>query len=372
MKKTVKIILITSIIIGFICIFICTGYPNPSKITLNENYCEIYIDGGYRLYATVEPMEVRNSKVVWSSSDNSIVSVDEKGYISGVSLGEALVTARTTNNMKAVCRVKVKPHRVIDVELEYDYYDNIAVGETATFTAIVKPEYATFKNVVWSSSNPSVVSVDQSGNIVALSVGEANIIATADGVSAGYTIHVKNNIEADSIEFTSWCSSLQPNESFQFKCSLEPANITDQTLTWTSSNEGVATVDENGNVTAIAPGFTTITVRTSNDIVVDRLIEVFVKATSIQITGYEDLDVVDGVLAMRFGSSVQLSCIVSPTNATHTNVKWSLDVPKYHEKYVTITDDGLLTINSFITVTVVAEIDGCKSTIKIQGTYLPN
>ncbi len=132
---------------------------------------------------------------------------------------------------------------------------SIARGGTTTLTATVGPHNATDKTVVWSSSNSSVVTVEK-GTVSAVAVGTATITATASGKTATCEVTVTPK-GITSIRLEQGAAELNINEVFTIVSSVEPADA-DETLTWSSSDENVAKV-ENGKITAVGKGKATIT-----------------------------------------------------------------------------------------------------------------
>ena len=132
-------------------------------------------------------------------------------------------------------------------------------GESMTLSAEVTPEDAT-DAVTWSSSDASVATVDQNGNVTAVGVGTATITATAGDCSATCEVTVTIPfIPVSGITLSQNTASLFVDESMTLSAEVTPEDATDKTVTWSSSNVSVATVDQNGNVTAVGVGTATIT-----------------------------------------------------------------------------------------------------------------
>ena len=143
------------------------------------------------------------------------------------------------------------------------------VGGTATLTATITPNNATNPNVTWSSDNQNVATVDQNGEVTAVSAGTATItVTTADG---GKTATCEVTVTAASVPVTGVTlsqnqASLYYNRTpntLTLTATVTPDNATNQAVTWTSSNPSVATV-KNGVVTAVAPGIAVITATTQD------------------------------------------------------------------------------------------------------------
>lgn len=141
----------------------------------------------------------------------------------------------------------------------------LTVGESSQLSATVLPSDAKDKTVSWTSSNQSVASVNSSGLVNALTEGTATITASAGGKSGSCQVTVsKGVVVISSIELDQSEISLVEGESIVLNVIVKPDNATDKTVTWSSSETSVATVDESGKVTAIAKGQATITAQAQN------------------------------------------------------------------------------------------------------------
>ena len=137
----------------------------------------------------------------------------------------------------------------------------MTVGDTHTFRATVSPTNATDKSVTWSSSAPTILSINaQSGAAEALAEGSATITARAGDVSASISVEVVAAVvEVESVTISpETVEPLLPEEQVQLSATVTPDNATDKSVAWESLNEDVATVDQTGLVTAVAEGEATI------------------------------------------------------------------------------------------------------------------
>lgn len=221
-------------------------------------------------------------ELVWSSSDDSVVTVDETGLVTAVGAGEADVTAASEKADLSVTthiKVVILPQGVTAPEtlrLEINGETTRALG------AVMTPEDATDVKLVYESSDESVATVDEAGNVTAVGVGECTIVTTIaadapataeDGELDIGTLIAPENARAETkvtvvkrpeaITLDSAEGVLSVGSSHTIRATVTPSDATDQALTWTSSNEAVATVSETGKVTAKAEGSATITVCTS-------------------------------------------------------------------------------------------------------------
>ncbi len=155
------------------------GIP-VTGITLKEKTATVSIGGTKQLTATVTPANAANKMVSWSSSDNSVATVDASGLVKGVKNGKAVITASAGGGkFKAECSVTVQEgytHVVIS-----GYRTLSTVGNSYQFSAKVYPSNMPNQTVTWSSSDTSVAKVDKNGKVTAMGTGKAVIKATANG-----------------------------------------------------------------------------------------------------------------------------------------------------------------------------------------------
>ena len=201
--------------------------------------------------------------VEWTSSDESVATVDATGMVVAVSAGEADITASVTDSeMSAVCKVTVKV-AAKDITVPDNLDVKLNDGNETTVEATVSPADATDVKVGYASTDEAVATVDKDGRVQVLQPGECDITTTLmqDGEKVTEkTTHVKAFYEVESITLDSNEGKLTVGNSHTIKATVAPEEIADETIvTWASSDEKVATVDENGKVTAIAAGEATIT-----------------------------------------------------------------------------------------------------------------
>lgn len=150
-----------------------TVTPTTGSVTVGEQLT---------LTAAVAPTDATNKSVTWSSSDDTIATVED-GVVTGVSAGDATITVTTVDgSFTATCGVTVEAATVAVTGVAVSpTSDSIAVGETLTLTATVAPENATNKAVTWSSSEATVASVED-GVVTGVAAGDATItVTTVDG-----------------------------------------------------------------------------------------------------------------------------------------------------------------------------------------------
>ena len=161
----------------------------------------------------------------------------------------------------------VVPVPILSLTVLADKTTLTKAGETAQLTAQIIPESATNKNVTWKSSDESVATVDETGKVTAVANGTATITATAEdgGKTASVDMTVKIEKPVTEIALSADKTTLtKAGETAQLTVKVTPEDADAQEFTWKSDKESVATVDENGKVTAVANGTAVITVTTKD------------------------------------------------------------------------------------------------------------
>lgn len=201
--------------------------------------------------------------VEWTSSDESVATVDATGMVVAVSAGEADITASVTDSeMSAVCKVTVKV-AAKDITVPDNLDVKLNDGNETTVEATVSPADATDVKVSYASTDEVVATVDKDGRVQVLQPGECDITTTLmqDGEKAvEKKTHIKAFYEVEGITLDKTEGVLTAGNTVTLNAAVLPEEVADETtVTWTSSDEKIATVDENGKVTAIAAGEATIT-----------------------------------------------------------------------------------------------------------------
>ncbi len=204
------------------------------------------------------PENAENKSVVWSSSDEAVVTVEE-GVLTAVAAGDAVITADCDGvTDECIVTVNEKDIEVESVELNKTEAE-LVVGETLRLEATVLPEEASGLTVTWSSSASEIVSVDDEGNVSALSEGKATITAEAGGVTATCDVTVSSaSIPVESVTVSEESIEIKIGETFTLTATVLPENAEDKTVTWSSSDNAIATVSDDGVVTGVAVGNATI------------------------------------------------------------------------------------------------------------------
>jgi len=198
---------------------------------------------------------------------------------------------------------------------------SIEIGATLQLNIEISPKEAEQISVKWESNDPTIASVDAMGKLTALSEGSAIITVSSNDTdkTATFTINVsKKQIPLTSLGMNFQTYKLAQNETIKLECTLVPVDATDAEIKWTSSDDEIATVDENGLVTSIALGDVTITAQ-SKEIKATCDIKVFVPVQNITITQTTN--------SIEIGAILQLNADVLPKEAGNISINWESNEP---------------------------------------------
>lgn len=313
------------------------------------------------LKPTVLPADATNKNVVWSSSNTNVATVNGNGKVTSVGNGTATITATTEDGQKSVeCLVTVKiPIKVEEITLNRSQIIMTEKGEKQKIQTFITPPDATNPTIVWKSSDTSVASVDTDGTVTAVKNGTTTITATTeDGnymaaceVTVEIPIHVSEvQLNEKQIQFTGL------GETKQLNATVGPENATNKAVLWSSDNEEVAFVDDDGVVTAAGEGTAVITVTSLDQKITDSCIVTVV--LPIKVTGIKLNQ--SSITFTKIGERITLTPSISPENATNQKVSWSSN----DTEVAIVSDDGEVTaVGEGKTVIIALTEDGHKSAV---------
>ena len=327
-------IICTNVDTGLTAYCIVTVTQPVTGITLNSDYQELWVGAKYAIIPSIEPIDAENKKVTYLSSDTSVATVDENGVVTALKGGNCVIEVTTDEcHLTAACTIVVKEYVSTITLSENNKFMN--VGATGKLIATVGTDTATNKNIVWSSSDNSICSVDQEGNLSAESVGNAVITATAadgSGVTDSCIIRVVNPVTG--IEVVPDSLRLFVGDSQKLGVNVYPDNATIKDVVWKSANESIAVVDEDGEVFAISSGKVKITATSQDGNNIKGICWVYVtprvNISSLRINSKE--------IYMLTGRTRQLSVIVRPAVNNDSYEWYSSDTG-----IVTVDGNGVIT-----------------------------
>ena len=310
------------------------------SVTLSESELTVQVGKSIRISATVLPEDATYPELTWVSTDETVASVDD-GVITGHAEGSVIIYATADGVMSNQCATTIEslvPIVPVEGIMFEETTISLNIGATTTLVPIILPENATDKTVSWNSSDETIATVEN-GVVTAIAEGDAVITVTTydGGFTAQCEILVREAvIPVESVEINEESLDLTVgDEPVQLSVTVLPEDATDKSVVWTSSDETVVTVSEEGLITIIGVGTSSITASSGNVIS-----EPCVVTVSEQIIQVESIIISEPTLYLEIGDEpAELYAIITPSDATDKTVTWASD----NESVVTV-DDGIVTI----------------------------
>ena len=317
-----------------------------------------YVGDEIQLVAEITPTDALNQDIKWESCNPDVATVSEDGKITALSYGNTDIVATTIDGgFKAICKVCVFEHTT---GIEMQDKISLPINGTYNLNAHTLPLSKSDDKITYNCGNSEVASVNEQGIVTAKQKGICTI--TAISVDGGYTatceVTVTQPVETLTLEKHS--ITLKVGESERLFAQISPSKADDKTISWHSSNEQIAYVDADGNVTAIKAG------------------EAWIKAVSQDNVEAKDsckIKVLQPVTGIRLshsshqmkniGESFLLEAIVEPDDASNKEVKWSSS-----NTAVCVVSNGNVVATGFGSAIVMAitadggHIDFCTVTVK--------
>lgn len=338
--------------------FWITVTERPLRFSVIQPSDEIPLGESITLKKEILPTKSTDT-VTWKSDNSNIALVDAKGVVTAVSQGSCDITATTASGIKSTVTVKcVIPADSISLDVETR---SVYQSKEFNLTAQLSPADSR-QRIVWRSSDPSVVSVNSKGKVTGSSFGTATVYAaTASGAETSCVVNVVAKAEQLSLDVKNL--ALNIGDDRQLHAVIFPSYSPETTdkCTWNSTDEKIATVDENGVVRAVGVGSCIINCKTSGDLISKCRVQVKQPAQIAEITS--DVD------NIYIGQTAQLKLKLIPENTTD-NVEWSCE----DDSIARVTSQGVVKGRAagtvMITAKAVNEINGETVTAAYELTVL--
>lgn len=338
------------------------GQSASCKVTVNVPLQKIEIVGEQstikkdtttQLRVIYEPEDTTDdTTVTWSSDNDEVATVDQTGLVTAVADGTTNIKA-TVGELEATYAITVQEVRLESIDIKEA--TTIHRGETETLEVTYNPDTTTDdRTVTWASSDTKVATVDGNGTVTAVGKGSAIITARVGNHSDSCTVTVDAPLkqiipENESIE-------VDKNKTASIEYTLDPEDTTsDTTVTFTSSDPAVATVDENGTVTGVAAGEATITLTGADN--VTATVTVIVNEIPIDAVALDKYEAI-----VEKGQTTELTATVQPDTTTDEDktIKWSSSDETVATVSTAQTDNG-------VAVTVTATDKGGTAVITAEA-----
>ncbi|MBO7496226.1 MAG: Ig-like domain-containing protein [Salinivirgaceae bacterium] len=235
-----------------------------TEIKVDGEY-EVLVGGSLQLAPKVSPSTASyKDNLVYTSTNEAVAKVDKNGKVETIAVGECQINiASPDGKVTTSCKLLVLPNEVASIALNKSEL-TIELGETFKFEVVIEPKIATDKTVTWASSDESIAAIGDDGTLTGVGIGECTI--TANSSNEKVKAECKVNVTPASVkglELSKTNAKILIGSTDAITANVIPANAANKNVTWTSSDETIATVD-NGIVTGIAEGTATITATTED------------------------------------------------------------------------------------------------------------
>lgn len=330
-------------------------------LSIDKTLVTIDKDQSIQLSVQKEPEDTSNTEdIVWKSSDESIATVDENGLVTGVGNGKATITA-SCGGFEVTCEVTVLVH-IESIQITNGDI-NLYKGQSETLNVTFNPtDFSDSRTLIWSTDNEDVVLLSN-GTVTAKSVGTATVTAeTVNGKKASIIVTVPE-VKADTLTLNKNITTIEKGETETLTATILPENTTDDTsVVWTVDNEDIISVDENGTVTAIAPGTAIVTAK-SGDLEDTCTVTVTSTLKSI-ILNKNNIELEAGTTADA------LVLTLNPSDATveNTEIKWE----SLNTAVATVDENGVVTAiapgTAIVRATLAGKTADCTVNVKVTLT----
>lgn len=311
-------------------------------VMMDRSTLSLFVGESDWLYAYVLPYNASNQTLEWESSNENVATVTKAGFVTAVGVGTTQIKAKAKDGSGkyGTCTLTVTGYvPVTDVSLNKNQI-TIEKGDSSSLVATVSPSNATYKAVIWESSNTNVAKVT-GGKVTALSKGTATITAkstdnsnyrdtctvTVTDTTTGNDTETDtdtgdvNDVKVTSITIEYENDEVTVGENFFVHKTVCPQNATNKEVTWSSSNTTVATVNpESGFVYAKNAGSTIITATACDGSDTKGSFRLTVNAADIKVSS---IKLNEYNICLEKGKTKELVATPLPSNAANKAVSWT-------------------------------------------------
>ena len=292
------------------------------KITPTSNKITVHVGESAEIGWTVSPSDANDPSVSFASANQRIATVSPFGQVTGVSRGETQITITANDGSGRSARVTVTVAQPVEGMTLKPNVTSVITGHTTRITPTITPSNANNKRVTWTTTDPAIATVDANGNVKGVKAGIAVITCTSEdnpAVSAICTVTVIQRVTGITLEPSS--VSLNVGDSARLSWYIKPDDATDKSVTFTSSNTKVATVDPDGTIHARSRGECNITCKAADGSNVTARTHV----TVIQpVTG---VHMRNSQVTVDLNARLTITAELEPSNANNNHMIWTTADP---------------------------------------------
>ena len=286
------------------------------SVTLDSHELTLEVGEQEILTATASPEGIEGLVFEWISLNSDIASVNQDGVVTAKAAGNTVITV-SCQGISDVCSITVNPAAdlVESVTISEETLE-VLIGESETLTATVLPADADV-DVTWTSSNPDVATVDNNGVVKGIASGSAVIMAIAGNRTDDCMVTVVG-MPVTSVTLDQQSIEIDEGEIRTLRATVLPENADNKSVTWSSSDEKIATVNGAGAVQGVRPGTATITAKAGN---CTATCEVTVNAVALAVGHYYYSDGTWSLSLDAGKTPIGVVCYVGDITATDPTLK---------------------------------------------------
>ena len=346
-------------LIGVIWYGVSIGKVDQESVKITSDVKEIEVGWNYQL--EVEKQIDANHHLVYTSSNNDILTISDTGYMNALKTGEVTVTVSIKEKSKIKDSINIK---IIEPE------NKLTLSEKSIYITPKEERKIYVYNtnpegyLVWESSDEFIATVND-GLIKGLNYGETEIkVTNEENVSAVIKVKVLSPEEEEAIELLDLYIQeenvgLDVGEKLQLTVIFDPRDVTDKSLVWNSSNPNAVTVSETGLLTAVGDGNATITAKAYNGLIAKcetKSTTSIIPATALSLNK-EDIK-------LYVGDAQTIKATITPSNTTSKNIKWESSNPSV----ATVSRGIIIALKEGTTTITASTNNGKKATAKVTVT----
>ena len=303
----------------------------PVTLELSRDAVYVAVSKADVVKATFSSRDVQRAGVTFAMSDESIATVDSYGKVKGVAIGETTLTV--TSKQDASLTATIPVYVVLQVKKVNAENVEMHIGESAKIQPVYVPSDATFTQAVYESSDEDIAVVAADGTVTGVSRGRCNVTVTSLDGYAKTKVRVIVDQKAEAIDLSEEEVALPLGRKAQVKASVLPKEAANKSVSWSSADESIATVDAKGRITITSKGETVVTATSDDDPSITASLNVqgieLATAVAFDSKSYDVL----------VNQTTQLYVTVSPDEASIKNVTYKVKNPKI----ATVDENGVVT-----------------------------
>lgn len=276
----------------------------------------------YKVEIDIKPNTITDKKIIWKSNNQDVFTVNDEGIVEAKAVGKGILTITTEDELKsASCEIIVTETKKIYLENETS---TIYINESKKLNPIIDSNQSVKEELIYTSSDSSIATVDSSGIITGRKEGKAiiKIELPKEKIYLEHVVIVKN-VEVNKLSLSTDEIKIKVGTKMKIDVTIEPDNATNKSLTYTTSNSKIAIVNSNGIIEAKREGKCKITIKSNNG--KEIILNVSVTA---EIVNVKTINIDIPKKEINVGETVQLNVSILPSNASNKMITYETNNPK--------------------------------------------